>query len=157
VAAEIIGLASDHAAYELKAALTVYLKNAGFQVRDFGTHSAESCNYPEFIYSCTAALKRGEIKRAIVACGSGIGASICANKTHKTRAALCLEAEQAEMSRRHNDANCLVLAGRIRSIKQNIAMADVWLKTEFDGGRHAERIELLQKLSDCNTNCQLSE
>jgi len=149
VAVGVIGLASDHAAWELKAALAARLRGRGWTVRDFGCHGPESCDYPETIVPCAQALSRGELERAVVACGSGIGASICANKVPGVRAALCLEEEQALLSRRHNDATCLVLAARLRSVEQNLSLLEAWLSGEFEGGRHERRVQRLHELTCC--------
>jgi ribose 5-phosphate isomerase B len=149
VAFQVIGIASDHAGFELKAELTALLKEKGWQVRDFGTHSAESCDYPDTIVQCAQALARGELGRALVICGSGIGASICANKVPGVRAALCLEPSQAEFCRRHNRADCLVLAARERSLEENRRLLEIWLEAPFDGGRHQNRIEKIHRLTQC--------
>jgi ribose 5-phosphate isomerase B len=149
VAPQVIGIASDHAAFDLKLAVLIWLKDQGFEVRDFGTHSTASFDYPETIVPCAQALSRGECTRAIVMCGSGIGASICANKVKSVRAALCLEAEQAKLSRQHNDANCLVLSGRLRSIEINLDFVRIWFQEEFEGGRHQRRIDLLHEQTGC--------
>jgi len=145
----VIGVAGDHAAVETRQAVIALLKERGLQVRDFGTHDRESCDYPDFVIPCAEALARGELDRAVVFCGSGIGASICANKVRGVRAALCLEAEQAALCRKHNDANCLALAGRLRSIEQNLEYVRIWLEAEFEGGRHERRIGKLHERTGC--------
>jgi len=149
VAAGVIGLASDHAAWELKAALAARLGALGWTVRDFGCHGPEACDYPDTVVPCVQALARGELDYAVVACGSGIGASICANKVPGVRAALCLEEEQARLSRRHNDARCLVLAARLRGAEHNLGLLEAWLSEEFEGGRHERRVRRLHELTGC--------
>ena len=149
MAAPIIGIASDHAAFDLKGRLCAFLKEQGAMVRDFGPHSPEACDYPAFVVPCAQALASGELDLAVVACGSGIGASISANKVKGVRAALCLEVEQGILSRQHTDARCLVLAARLRGMEQNLAIVEAWLAAAFEGGRHQRRIELLHQLTAC--------
>lgn len=149
VAVGTIGLAADHAAWDLKNALAERLSGLGWLVRDFGTHSTEACDYPDVVVPCAQALARGELDLAVVACGSGVGASISANKVRGVRAALCLEEEQARLSRRHNNAQCLVLSSRLRSVEQNLLMLEAWLAESFEGGRHERRIQRLHDLTQC--------
>ncbi len=149
MAPPVIGIASDHAAFDLKAKLCALFKERGFQVRDFGPHTADSCDYPAHVVPCAVALGAGELDLAVVACGSGVGASISANKVKGVRAALCLEVEQGALSRQHNDARCLVLAARLRTEEQNLAIVEAWLAASFEGGRHLRRIELLHQLTAC--------
>jgi len=149
VAVGVIGLAADHAAVELKARLAAYLAERGWMVRDFGAHGAEPCDYPIHVVPCAQALARGELDLAVVACGSGVGASICANKVRGVRAALCLEPEQAALARRHNDARCLALAARLRRPEENLALLAAWLDAAFEGGRHERRVRLIHELTDC--------
>ncbi len=148
-AAEVIGIASDHAAFDLKVRVGEWLTSQGYETRDFGSPSAESFDYPKAIVPCAQALSKGECSRIIVMCGSGIGASICANKVQGVRAALCLEAEQAKMSRLHNDANCLVLSGRLREIETNLEFVRIWFREAFEGGRHQRRIDQLHESTGC--------
>ena len=149
MAAGVMGLAADHAAFELKGELTAWLKARGWTVRDFGTHSPEAVDYPDVVLPCARALAAGELQGAVVACGSGIGAAICANKVPGVRAALCLEPEQAALARRHNNADCLVLAGRLRSTAQNIALLEAWLTASFEGGRHERRVRKIHQATRC--------
>jgi len=149
MAAPLIGLASDHAAHALKASLCAFFKQRGFQVRDFGPHTDEACDYPAFVVPCARALAAGELDLAVVACGSGVGASISANKVAGVRAALCLEVEQGALCRQHNDARCLVLAARLRSTEHNLAIVEAWLDASFEGGRHQRRIDLLHQMTGC--------
>ena len=135
-----ISIASDHGAYELKEHLKPFLENLGHTVTDYGTHSTESCNYPEFVAPAARAVASGEADRGIVLCTTGIGASIVANKVHGVRCALCTDLWQAEMTRRHNDTNVLALGAGI--VGPNLAEEIVkkWLTTDFEGGRHATRV-----------------
>jgi ribose 5-phosphate isomerase B len=136
-----IAMASDHAAYTLKEHLKAFLTKEGHEIIDFGTHSEESMDYPDTISQAARAVARKEAERGIVLCGSGIGASIVANKIHGIRAALCLDSYSAEYSRRHNDANVMVLGGRRTPPEEAENLVQIWLTTAFEGGRHIRRIE----------------
>ncbi|MCA9782264.1 MAG: RpiB/LacA/LacB family sugar-phosphate isomerase [Calditrichaeota bacterium] len=145
----VIGVAADHAAHEARLAVIQALMDRGFQVRDFGAHEPVAMDYPDSIVPCARALSHGEVHLAVVLCGSGIGASICANKLKGVRCALCLEVESARLSRLHNDSNCLALAGRMRSVEENLRILATWLDTSFEGGRHTRRLEKLHGLTGC--------
>lgn len=140
---ETIALASDHGGVELKTFIAQQLKAKGFAVLDLGTDGAESVDYPDFAVAIAEALKQGKATRGILMCGSGIGISIAANRFSHVRAALVHDAFGARMSRLHNDANVLVLGGR--TIGPEIAKdcLDIFLSTEFEGGRHARRVAKL--------------
>lgn len=145
----VIGVAADHAAFEARLAVIRHLLGLGWQVRDFGCLEPDPMDYPDTVVPCARALARGELDRAIVLCGSGIGASISANKVAGVRCALCLDEEMGRLSRRHNDARCLALSGRLRSIEQNLAIVDAWLDTDFEGGRHQARLDKLHGMTGC--------
>ncbi len=119
-------------------------------MKDFGTFSAEACDYPDFIHPAALAVGRGECERAIVLGGSGNGEAITANKVHGIRCALCWNEELARLSRAHNDANALSIGARMVPLELALKMIDVWLATPFDGGRHARRIEKLAALDKCS-------
>lgn len=141
-----ITIASDHAAFNEKQILIEYLKTK-HEVVDLGTHSAESTNYPDWAKKLV--LKVREDKSVgILLCGSGIGVSMTANRFKGIRAALCYDEEAAKMSRLHNNANVLCLAGRRTPIEQIKKIADVFLATEFEGGRHQTRIDLFDNLGE---------
>ena len=142
-----IGIACDHAAYELKEFLVGYLSSKGFEVKDFGTHSEESCDYPDFAHALGEALDKGELERGVALCGSGEGISMTLNKHQSVRAALCWIPEIAKLSRQHNNSNVLAMPARFISNDEALAMLDIWLETEFEGGRHQRRLDkmLLQK------------
>ncbi len=144
-----IGVACDHAGLELKFAVIQALRERGFAVRDFGCHSAESMDYPDTVYPCASALSEGELQRAVVICGSGIGASITANKAKGVRCALCLEPEMGRLSREHNNANCLALAARMRDAALQLEILAAWLDEPFGGGRHEARVQKIHELSGC--------
>ncbi|MCK5837409.1 MAG: ribose 5-phosphate isomerase B [Desulfobacula sp.] len=135
----IIG--SDHAAYELKEKIKVYLSDKGYSVEDAGTHSEASVNYVAFGKKVANAVSSGQYSKGILLCGTGLGMSMVANRFSHVRAALCSDVFSAKMSRMHNDANVLVLGGRIVGDVLAFALVQAWLDTEFEGGRHLERIQ----------------
>ncbi len=137
---EKLPIASDHAGFELKQEIIEYLSTK-FQVEDFGCYSCESIDYPDFGFSLAEAVASGKFFRGILLCGSGIGMSIVANKVKGIRAALCHRPEFAALSRQHNNSNILVLSARFLSIEQAKEIIDVWLNTEFEGGRHQKRLD----------------
>jgi len=138
----IIG--SDHAGFDLKEAL----KSAIDGVTDIGTDSTDSVDYPDFGARVARAVSSGAFDRGILVCGSGVGMSIVANKIPGIRAALCTDTETARLSRMHNDANVLVLAGRRTDPKEAVAIATVWLDTPFEGGRHARRLDKIRNIEE---------
>ena len=141
-----ISIGCDHGAYALKEHLKTYLADRGHEVVDCGTDSTDSCDYPIFAREAARLVAGGSCQRGIVLCTTGIGVSICANKVHGVRCALCSDPYSAEMTRRHNDANMLAMGAGI--IGKNMAerIADVFLSTEFEGGRHQRRIDLMMDL-----------
>jgi ribose 5-phosphate isomerase B len=141
-----IAVGSDHAGYEYKQMILEHLKQAGHDAVDFGTHSNEPVDYPDFIVPVARAVAAGEYDRGIVLGGSGNGEAMAANKVRGIRCALCWNAESAQLSRRHNDANLLSLGQRMLSANDALAIVDHWLKTPFDGGRHEARIRKLNAI-----------
>ena len=136
-----IGIACDHAAYELKEFLVGYLASKGFEVKDFGTHSEESCDYPDFAHALGEAIDNGELERGVALCGSGEGISMPLNKHQSVRAALCWIPEIAKLSRQHNNSNVLCMPARFISNDEALEMLNIWLDTEFEGGRHQRRLD----------------
>lgn len=136
-----IGIACDHAAYELKEFLVGYLASNGFEVKDFGTHSEESCDYPDFAHALGEAIDNGELERGVALCGSGEGISMTLNKHQSVRAALCWIPEIAKLSRQHNNSNVLCMPARFISNDEALEMLNIWLETEFEGGRHQRRLD----------------
>ena len=136
-----IGIACDHAAYELKEFLVGYLASKGFEVKDFGTHSEESCDYPDFAHALGEAIDNGELERGVALCGSGEGISMTLNKHQSVRAALCWIPEIAKLSRQHNNSNVLCMPARFISNDEALEMLNIWLDTEFEGGRHQRRLD----------------
>ena len=145
-----IALGTDHAGYEYKEQIKKHLIEQGHEVKDFGTFSAEACDYPDFIHPAALAVGRGECDRAVVLGGSGNGEAITANKVQGVRCAVCWNEELARLSRAHNDANALSIGARMVPLELALKMIDVWLATPFDGGRHARRIEKLAALDKCS-------
>ena len=138
-----IALSNDHGGTELKVFISNYLKKLNYEIINLGTDSIASVDYPDYAYSVAQLIKEESIDFGILVCGSGIGISIAANRYSHIRAALCNDVKSCELSRMHNDANILVLGGRI--IKHNIALncVDKFLSTKFEGGRHIKRIDKL--------------
>lgn len=135
-----IGIACDHAGYELKEFLVGYLSSKGYEVTDFGTDSEQSVDYPDFAHPLAEAVASGELPAGIGICGSGEGMSMTLNKHRGIRAGLCWMPEIAELTRLHNDANILVLPARFVSNDEAMAIVDKFLATGFEGGRHVRRI-----------------
>jgi len=134
-----LGVASDHAGLELKRALVIELEKRGI-VREFGTTTSESCDYPDFAHAVARAIEAGEIERAILVCGTGVGMSIAANRHAGVRAVVCSEPLSARMSRQHNDANVLCIGSRVVGIGTAIDIVDAFLGAAFEGGRHTARL-----------------
>ncbi len=141
----MIALASDHAGFELKEAIKKHLVDRHYDIVDFGTDSTASVDYPQFARTAAQAVADGQCDRGIVCCGTGIGVSIVANKVSGIRCALCTNEFTAEMSRKHNNANMMAMGARvINDIDLALKMVDIWLSTEFEGGRHARRVEMIE-------------
>jgi ribose 5-phosphate isomerase B len=136
-----VALGSDHAGYRLKLDLAEFLKEAGHEVQDLGTHSEEPVDYPPYCAKVARAVVSGAADRGIVLGGSGQGEQIAANKVDGVRAALCNDLYTARMSRQHNDANVLAIGARIVAAPLAREILEVWLETPFEGGRHVPRIE----------------
>lgn len=143
IADDSIVIASDHAGFELKETLKQELEALGFAVNDLGTHGTESVDYPDYADALARAVAAGKAGRGVLLCGTGIGASIAANRHAGVRAALCHDAQSASMSRRHNDANVLVLGGRVTAPETARECLRIFLDTPFEGGRHARRVAKL--------------
>lgn len=142
-----IALAADHGGFELKEKVKAHLHQKEIEVLDLGCSSEESVDYPNYGKACGEAVMRGDAERGVVICGTGIGISIAANKVKGIRCALCTSLFMAEMSRKHNNANMLALGGRVLDPELALAILDVWLTTEFEGGgRHQRRVDLLDSM-----------
>jgi ribose 5-phosphate isomerase B len=139
-----ISLGTDHAGFHYKEKVKELLGQLGHEVTDFGTWSEEPVDYPRFIRPAAEAVARGECERGIVFGGSGNGEAMAANKVRGVRCALCWNEETARLSRQHNDANVLSIGERVIPEKTALALVRVWLTTDFEGGRHAQRIAQLE-------------
>lgn len=140
---EVVAIASDHAGLELKTALKAQLEALGFSANDLGTQENASVDYPDFANALALWVKEKEGRRGILVCGSGIGMSIAANRHKGIRAALCHSGLEADLSRRHNDANVLCLGSRILGVEMARECVARFLTTRFEGGRHQMRVEKL--------------
>lgn len=142
---EII-IASDHAGFNLKERLKSYLDKRGLKTKDLGTYSKERCDYPDLAFSLAKKISNAKAKRGILVCKSGIGNSIVANRLFGVRAALCYNVKAARLSRAHNDSNVLVLGSAFVNTKLAKRIIDVWLNTEFLGGRHKRRLNRIREI-----------
>ena len=140
---DAIAIASDHAGFQLKASLVEDLEGRGLEILDLGSNDEESVDYPDYAHAVAQAIEQGKASRGVLACGSGIGMAIAANRHPQIRAALVNDPEMARLARQHNDANVLVLAGRFTELPVAIKCLDVFLDTPFEGGRHARRVAKL--------------
>jgi len=141
-----IVIGCDHAAFEMKEKLKAYLLQRGEFVEDVGPHSADSVDYPDYGKKVAQMVSNGRFTRGILLCGTGLGMSMVANRFPGVRAALCHDLFGATMSRRHNDANILVLGGRVTGETLAEEIVRVWLETPFEGGRHQKRLDLFNRI-----------
>ena len=142
----IIAMANDHGGLALKKIVKEHLIERGYKVVDLGTHSEESVDYPIYGKACGEAVASGKADLGIVVCGTGIGISIAANNVKGIRCGLCTSVEMAELTKKHNDANMLALGGRTTDAELAIKITDTWLDTEFEGGRHKRRTDMLDEM-----------
>lgn len=140
-----IVMGADHRGFELKEKVKQYLTKLGHEVIDFGTESTESVDYPDFGFKVAESVAKGEADFGVVVCWTGNGMNIVANKVKGIRSALCLDEEMAMLARAHNDANVLALASNFVWEEMAKKILDVWLTTEFEGGRHVRRLEKIEK------------
>lgn len=136
-----LAIGCDHAGFEYKQMLLSWLQEAGYQVRDFGTYSLDSVDYPDFVHPLAAAVAKGEFEKGILLCGSANGVCITANKHQGVRAAIAWEPELARLARQHNDANIICVPARFVSEEQARAIVQDFLQTAFEGGRHQNRVD----------------
>ena len=137
---KIIPIACDHGGFEMKEFIREHLLKEGYEVKDFGTYSSESVDYPDFIHPLAREINNGTFELGIIICGSGNGAQMVANKYPKVRAALCWTEEITRLARQHNNANILALPGRFIDKELAFSMVKIFLTTNFEGGRHTLRI-----------------
>lgn len=142
----IIAMASDHGGFALKKMVKEHLTERGFKIVDLGTHSEESVDYPQYGKACGEAVASGKADLGVVVCGTGIGISIAANKVKGVRCGLCTSVEMAELTKKHNNANVLALGGRTTEPELALQIVDAWLDTEFEGGRHQRRVNMLDEM-----------
>ena len=142
----LIAIASDHGGFRLKETIRKYLAERGEKVVDLGTSSEESVDYPIYGKACGEAVASGKAERGIVVCGTGIGISIAANKVKGIRCGLCTSVEMAKLTRQHNNANILALGGRTTDPDLALQIVDAFLDTEFEGGRHKRRTDMLDEM-----------
>jgi ribose 5-phosphate isomerase B len=145
-----IALASDHAGYDLKTGIADHLRTKGLAFEDFGCGPGESVDYVDYGAKAARAVVSGACDRAILVCGTGLGMAIVANKFKGLRATPCPGEYQAEVSRAHNDSNCLTLGGRTHTIDLALRIVRIWLETPYEGGRHARRVQKIRELEDEN-------
>lgn len=139
-----ISLASDHGGLELKNKVATYIKSLGHSVTDYGTYSADSCDYPDFARPAALAVASGQCERGILVCTTGIGVSIVANKIKGVRCALCVNPDMAKMTRAHNNANMIAMGQKYVDFDTAKAIVDNFLNTPFEGGRHADRVSKIE-------------
>lgn len=142
----MIVIGSDHGGLEMKEALKAVLSGRDMTLSDLGTDNGDSVDYPDFAEKVAGAVSRGEAELGILVCGTGIGMSIVANKFPGVRAALATDEFMAQMAKEHNNANILVLGGRVLSIEQATRMVNVWLDTAYEGGRHQRRLDKISQV-----------
>jgi ribose 5-phosphate isomerase B len=145
---QVIPIGSDHGAFAMKTFLVDRLTEKGYHFKDFGTHSEASVDYPDFIHPVAQAVNNGTYPFGIILCGSGQGASMTANKYPNVRAGLCWNMEQALLTRQHNNANIIALPGRFLDFELSMDMVVTFLNTEFEGGRHIQRINKIPEIHE---------
>ena len=144
----MIAIGSDHGGYLLKEEIKKHLKEKGYEFKDFGTDSTASCDYPVYAEKVCRAVQSGECEKGILICGTGIGMSMCANKYNGIRAAVCGDHFSAEFTRKHNNANVLCLGARVIGAGVAMQLVDIFLTTEYEGGRHEKRVEMMMQLEN---------
>lgn len=143
-----IGIGNDHAALEMKNQVMEYLEEKGYEVINYGTNTPESCNYPEFGEKVGRAVVSGEVDCGILICGTGVGISLAANKVKGVRAVVCSEPYSAKLSKQHNNTNILAFGARVVGIELAKMIIDEWLGTEFEGGRHQTRVDMIMAIEN---------
>lgn len=139
-----IAIGSDHGGYELKNFIVDFLREKGYEYKDFGCFDSESIDYPVMAKEVAKAVANEDFERGIIICGSGLGVCIAANKVKGIRAVTCHETYSAKMSRLHNNANILTMGGRVIGKDLALDVVEIWLNTEFEGGRHQRRIDMIE-------------
>ena len=152
-----ISVASDHAGFALKQQIADALRAEGHEIEDFGTTSEDSCDYPDFAEPAAREVASGSAERGVLVCGSGVGVAIVANKVDGVRAVHAHDAEEARMSRLHNDANVLTLGERTTSGDAALEIVHTFLTTDFEGGRHERRVEKIAAVESHNSDSRSAE
>lgn len=142
----MIALGSDHIGFELKEPIKAYLQQRGIEVKDFGSFNNQRTDYPTYARLVARAVVAGECVRGILCCGTGVGISIAANKVRGIRAVVCSEPYSAKLSRQHNNTNILCLGSRVVGVELAKMIVDEWLAAEFEGGRHANRVRMIEEI-----------
>ena len=145
-----IGIANDHSAVDMKNEIKAYLEGQGYEVINYGTDTNASCDYPDYGKKVAQAVVNGEVDRGIAICGTGVGIGLACNKVKGIRACTCSEPYSAEYSRRHNNANIITFGARVIGIETAKQIVDVFMKTEFEGGRHERRVAQLMDIENEN-------
>jgi ribose 5-phosphate isomerase B len=144
----MIAIGCDHAGFQYKEEIKSYLEDKSLQVKDYGTYSEESVDYPDFGIAVGRAIADGECDKGLLICGTGVGISISANKVRGIRAVVCSEPFSAKLSRQHNDSNVLAMGSRVVGIELAKMIIDTWLETEFEGGRHKRRVDKINEFDN---------
>ncbi|MGB3926309.1 MAG: ribose 5-phosphate isomerase B [Caldicoprobacterales bacterium] len=149
---DTILIGNDHGGYELKQHIISYLKQKGYSYLDVGSHSTDIVRYPHYASQVAGPISKGEYKRGILICSTGIGMSIIANRYPGVRASLCTSTYMAKMTRAHNDSNILCLGGKITGVFEALDILEAWLQTEFEGGRHCISLNLIKEAEELMSN-----
>lgn len=144
----MIAIGSDHAALEFKKEIEDYLDTKGIEYKDFGCYSKDRTDYPIYGEKVGKAVASGEYEKGLLFCGTGVGISLSANKVNGIRAVVCSDCYTAQLSRQHNNTNILALGARVVGIELAKMIIDIWLSTEFEGGRHQDRIDMIKRIED---------
>ena len=145
----MIGIGNDHAGTEIKEAIVKYFKENGIEYKDYGCMDGEKCDYPQKAKEVCDDVINNTLDKAILVCGTGIGISIAANKVKGIRAACCSDYYSAKVTRQHNDANVLFMGGKVFGEGLACELVDIFLKTEFEGGRHKTRVDMITEIENC--------
>ncbi|PWJ45051.1 ribose 5-phosphate isomerase B [Sediminitomix flava] len=135
-----IAIGGDHAGYAYKEVIKAHLEAQGHEVKDFGPYSEESCDYPDYVHPLADSIEAGDNELGVIICGSGEGVSMVANKHQGIRAGLCWNSEVAALTRQHNNANVIALPARFIAVEYAVSLVDIFVSTEFEGGRHENRV-----------------
>lgn len=143
-----IGIGNDHVAVEMKQQITEFLESLGHEVVNFGTDSTERCDYPVYGEAVANAVAKGEVDCGVLICGTGVGISLSANKVKGIRACVCSEPYSARLSKQHNNTNIIAFGARVIGIELAKMIVDEWLKAEFEGGRHQQRVDMIAQIQE---------